>query len=199
MPCVLSCTGCVIVELSGSVNTSMEALLLGRGADAFVPKSGRRDDLVTAIRQLCSQRRPSLTPRQTVVPVWVCGQSGLFTQGGLDLPGHNGRDVGGIGQMLQSAKDPPRKGKAHGHHGVPPAFPGRHQTTHEHLLSSMAFRGMLTTRASCPCRSGVPMPEAHPNLLTTKRPCPEGPLAGLIGQTIRGSPPSRSPRAPRSG
>jgi DNA-binding NarL/FixJ family response regulator len=73
-----ACRGCAIVVLSGSVDASMERLLIERGADAFVPKSGRRDELVTAIRKLLAQRppangaagsarRPTLTPQQTVV------------------------------------------------------------------------------------------------------------------------------------
>jgi DNA-binding NarL/FixJ family response regulator len=79
----MTCRGCWIVVLSGSVDASMEKLLIERGADAFVPKSGRRDQLLTAIRGLLARRQPSrdpsgqgasgsarrstLTPQQTVV------------------------------------------------------------------------------------------------------------------------------------
>lgn len=78
-----ACGGSAIVVLSGSVDSSMERLLIERGADAFVPKSGRRDELVTAVRRLLAQRqsasglsetsgggavrRSTLTPQQTVV------------------------------------------------------------------------------------------------------------------------------------
>lgn len=78
-----ACGGCAILVLSGSVDASMETLLIERGADAFVPKSGRRDQLVTVIRRLLAQhpsargpsasasggfvRRPTLTPQQSVV------------------------------------------------------------------------------------------------------------------------------------
>jgi DNA-binding NarL/FixJ family response regulator len=79
----VACRGCAIVVLSGSVDASMERLLIERGADAFVPKSGRRDELVTVIRKLLAQRqsargsptsagagvarRSTLTPQQSVV------------------------------------------------------------------------------------------------------------------------------------
>ena len=79
----LACRDGAIVVLSGSVDASMEKLLIERGADAFVPKSGRRDQLVTAIRGLLARRqssrdpsgpgaggatrRSTLTPQQSVV------------------------------------------------------------------------------------------------------------------------------------
>jgi DNA-binding NarL/FixJ family response regulator len=78
-----ACAHSAIVVLSGSVNASMETLLIERGADAFVPKSGRRDELVRVIRHLlvrgepthtsfeppgaAAVRRPILTPQQSVV------------------------------------------------------------------------------------------------------------------------------------
>lgn len=73
-----ACPGSAIVVLSGSVDASMERLLLELGADAFVPKSGRRDELVQTIRRLLStrdatapagwpERRARLTPQQSVV------------------------------------------------------------------------------------------------------------------------------------
>ena len=74
----IACQASAIVVLSGSVDASMARLLHERGADAFVPKSGRRDELVEAIRKLLAQRPPTqgagasprrstLTPQQSVV------------------------------------------------------------------------------------------------------------------------------------
>jgi DNA-binding NarL/FixJ family response regulator len=73
-----ACQASAIVVLSGSVDASMKRLLHESGADAFVPKSGRRDELVEAIRKLLAQRPPiqgvgasprrsTLTPQQSVV------------------------------------------------------------------------------------------------------------------------------------
>lgn len=78
-----ACPASAIVVLSGSVDASMDRLLLELGADAFVPKSGRRDELVRVIRRLLASRpalsgtaepvqgvptrRASLTPQQSVV------------------------------------------------------------------------------------------------------------------------------------
>lgn len=58
----MACRSSAIIVLSGSVDASMDRLLIERGADAFVPKSGRRDDLVMAIRRLLAQRQSALEP-----------------------------------------------------------------------------------------------------------------------------------------
>lgn len=75
--------GSRIVVLSGMVDASLASHLRELGADAFVPKSGRRDELVQTLRRLLGAPRPAaapagrtLTPQQlAVLELTLAGKS----------------------------------------------------------------------------------------------------------------------------